>query len=49
MLGAAAGIEAIVCIKSIETGVSFILAINLTHPDPECDWIILPIKLLNIL
>ena len=36
MLGAAAGIEAIVCIKSIETGILH-PTINLTHPDPECD------------
>ena len=36
MLGAAAGIEAIVCIKSIETGIIH-PTINLTHPDPECD------------
>ncbi|MBW6514633.1 MAG: beta-ketoacyl-ACP synthase II [Candidatus Syntrophosphaera sp.] len=36
MLGAAAGIEAIVCAKTIETGILH-PTINLTHPDPDCD------------
>lgn len=36
MLGAAAGIEAIACIKSIETGIIHPTA-NLVNPDPECD------------
>jgi 3-oxoacyl-[acyl-carrier-protein] synthase II len=36
MLGAAAGIEAIVCVKTIETGILH-PTINLTHPDPDCD------------
>lgn len=36
MLGAAAGLEAIVCVKSIETG-SLHPTINLTTPDPDCD------------
>ncbi len=36
MLGAAAGIEAIVCVKTIETG-TLHPTINLTHPDPDCD------------
>ncbi|MCF7919965.1 MAG: beta-ketoacyl-ACP synthase II [Candidatus Cloacimonetes bacterium] len=35
-LGAAAGIEAVVCCKSIETG-KIHPTINLTVPDPECD------------
>jgi len=35
-LGAAAGIEAVVCCKSIETG-KVHATINLTNPDPECD------------
>jgi len=36
MLGAAAGVEAIVCVMSIQTGMLH-PTINLTHPDPECD------------
>ena len=36
MLGAAAGIEAIVCVKTIETGILH-PTINLTDPDPDCD------------
>jgi len=36
MLGAAAGIEAIACIKSIETGIIH-PTMNLMNPDPECD------------
>jgi 3-oxoacyl-[acyl-carrier-protein] synthase II len=36
MLGAAAGIEAIVCVKTIETG-TIHPTINLVNPDPECD------------
>jgi 3-oxoacyl-[acyl-carrier-protein] synthase II len=36
MLGAAAGIEAIVCVKTIETGIIH-PTMNLTNPDPECD------------
>ena len=35
-LGAAAGIEAIVCCKTIESG-KIHPTINLTEPDPECD------------
>jgi 3-oxoacyl-[acyl-carrier-protein] synthase II len=36
MLGAAAGIEAIACIKTIETGIIH-PTMNLINPDPECD------------
>ncbi len=36
MLGAAAGIEAIVCVKTIESGILH-PTINLTNPDPDCD------------
>jgi 3-oxoacyl-[acyl-carrier-protein] synthase II len=36
MLGAAAGIEAIVCVKTIETG-TIHPTINLLNPDPYCD------------
>lgn len=36
MLGAAAGIEAIVCVKSIETGIIHPTQ-NLVNPDPDCD------------
>lgn len=36
MLGAAAGLEAIACIKSIETGIIH-PTMNLANPDPECD------------
>lgn len=36
LLGAAGSIEAIVCCKTIETGI-IPPTINLTHPDPECD------------
>lgn len=36
MLGAAAGIEAIVCVKTIETGILH-PTINQNHPDPDCD------------
>ncbi len=36
MLGAAAGIEAIVCVKTIETGIVH-PTINLINPDPLCD------------
>jgi len=36
MLGAAAGIEAIVCVKTIETGIIH-PTINLTNPDPDCN------------
>jgi 3-oxoacyl-[acyl-carrier-protein] synthase II len=36
MLGAAAGIEAIACVKTIETGIVH-PTINLTNPDPLCD------------
>ncbi|MCF7912352.1 MAG: beta-ketoacyl-ACP synthase II [Candidatus Cloacimonetes bacterium] len=35
-LGAAAGIEAVVCCKSIQTG-KLHATMNLTNPDPECD------------
>jgi 3-oxoacyl-[acyl-carrier-protein] synthase II len=36
MLGAAAGFEAIVCVKTIETGIVH-PTINLDNPDPLCD------------
>lgn len=36
MLGAAGAIEAVVCLKSLETGI-IPPTINLLHPDPECD------------
>jgi 3-oxoacyl-[acyl-carrier-protein] synthase II len=36
MLGAAAGLEAIVCAKTIETGWLH-PTINLRDPDPDCD------------
>ncbi len=36
MLGAAAGVEAIVCVKSITTGMLH-PTINLVNPDPDCD------------
>ena len=36
MLGAAAGIEAIVCVKTIESGIIH-PTLNLTNPDPDCD------------
>lgn len=36
MLGAAAGLEAIACVKSIETGIIH-PTMNLINPDPECD------------
>ncbi|MDD4688056.1 MAG: beta-ketoacyl-ACP synthase II [Candidatus Cloacimonetes bacterium] len=36
MLGAAAGIEAIVCVKSIENGIIH-PTMNLSNPDPDCD------------
>ncbi len=36
MLGAAAGTEAIVCVKTIETGILH-PTINLHNPDPDCD------------
>jgi len=36
MLGAAAGIDAIVCVKTIETGI-IQPTINLTNPDPDCN------------
>lgn len=36
MLGAAAGIEAIVCVKTLETGWIH-PTMNLINPDPECD------------
>ncbi len=36
MLGAAAGMEAIVCVKTIETGIIH-PTINLVNPDPDCD------------
>lgn len=43
MLGAAAGIEAIVCVKSIETGILH-PTINLTDPDPDCDLDYVPLS-----
>jgi 3-oxoacyl-[acyl-carrier-protein] synthase II len=36
LLGAAGGVEAVVCVKAIETGV-IPPTINYEHPDPECD------------
>ncbi len=42
-LGAAAGIEAIVCCKTIETGIIH-PTINLENPDPECDLDYVPNK-----
>jgi 3-oxoacyl-[acyl-carrier-protein] synthase II len=42
-LGAAAAIEAIVCCKSIETGILH-PTINLENPDPECDLDFVPNK-----
>ncbi len=36
MLGAAAGIEAIVCVKTLETGILH-PTMNLHNPDPDCD------------
>ncbi len=42
-LGAAAGIEAIVCCKTIETGIIH-PTINLEHPDPDCDLDYVPNK-----
>lgn len=46
MLGAAAGIEAIVCIKTIQTGIIH-PTINLMHPDPECNLDYTPNKAVN--
>jgi len=43
MLGAAAAIEAIACIKSIETGILH-PTMNLINPDPECDLDYVPNK-----
>jgi 3-oxoacyl-[acyl-carrier-protein] synthase II len=43
MLGATGAIEAIACIKSIETGVIH-PTINLESPDPECDLDYVPLK-----
>ncbi|HTZ20967.1 MAG TPA: beta-ketoacyl-ACP synthase II [Opitutaceae bacterium] len=36
LLGAAGGIESVVCVKTIQTG-TIAPTINLTHPDLECD------------
>ena len=36
LLGAAGGIESVICVKTIQTGM-IAPTINLTHPDPECD------------
>jgi len=36
LLGAAGGIESVVCVKTIQTG-RIAPTINLTEPDPECD------------
>ena len=36
LLGAAGGIESVICVKTIQTG-TIAPTINLTHPDPECD------------
>ncbi len=36
LLGAAGGIESVVCVKTIQTG-QIAPTINLTEPDPECD------------
>ena len=43
MLGAAAGIEAIACLKSIENGIIH-PTINYENPDPECDLDYVPNK-----
>lgn len=43
MLGAAAGIEAIVCAKTIETGIIH-PTMNLINPDPDCDLDYVPNK-----
>ncbi|MBI2914182.1 MAG: beta-ketoacyl-ACP synthase II [Chloroflexi bacterium] len=42
-LGAAAAIETVACIKSIETGMVH-PTINLEHPDPKCDLDYVPLK-----
>ena len=36
LLGAAGGIESVVCVKTIQTG-TIAPTINLTNPDPDCD------------
>ena len=36
LLGAAGGIESVICAKTIETG-RIAPTINLVEPDPECD------------
>ena len=36
LLGAAGGIESVISVKSIQTGM-LAPTINLQHPDPECD------------
>jgi 3-oxoacyl-[acyl-carrier-protein] synthase II len=36
LLGAAGGVESIVCVKSLETQ-TIAPTINLVEPDPECD------------
>lgn len=46
MLGAAAGLEAIACVKSIETGIIH-PTMNLINPDPECDLDYTPNKAVN--
>lgn len=43
MLGAAAAIEAIVCVKSIQTGILH-PTMNLVNPDPDCDLDYVPAK-----
>lgn len=47
MLGAAAGIEAIACVKSIETGILH-PTINLDNPDPACDLDYVPHKAIKM-
>jgi 3-oxoacyl-[acyl-carrier-protein] synthase II len=36
LLGAAGGIEAVICVKTLQTGI-LAPTINLHEPDPECD------------
>lgn len=43
LLGAAAAVEAIVCVKSLQTGILH-PTINLNNPDPECDLNYVPLK-----
>ena len=47
MLGAAAGVEAIVCVKTINTGIIH-PTMNLVNPDPNCDLDYVPGKPQNV-